>query len=205
MKLHWSPRSPFVRTVMIAAHEIGIQDQLDCVRTVVSAFKPNDEIFADNPLGKLPTLVLDDGTPVYDSRVIFEYFDTLHQGPRLLPVAYPKRLTTQRRAALGNGTLDLLVGWFVDILKPTAERSDIIKTNHVKFAAIARALDKEAPGLERDPFDMGHIMIGCALSYADFRLNFLQWRKGHGAIARWHDESFVKRPSVVANTVIDDL
>ena len=205
MKLHWSPRSPFVRTVMIAAHEVGIQDSLNCVRTVVSSFKANDEIFLDNPLGKLPTLVLDDGTPVYDSRVICEYFDTLHEGPRLVPVTYPKRLTTQRRAALGNGALDLLVGWFVDILKPTQERADIVTTNHAKFSAIIRTLDKEAPALERDPFDMGHIMIGCALSYADFRLGFLEWRKGHDAITRWHDTIFVKRPSVVANTVVDDL
>jgi glutathione S-transferase len=205
MKLHWSPRSPFVRTVMIAAHEVGIQDSLNCVRTVVSSFKANDEIFVDNPLGKLPTLVLDDGTPVYDSRVICEYFDTLHKGPRLVPVTYPKRLTTQRRAALGNGALDLFVGWFVDILKPAKDRQEIITTNHAKAASIFRALDTEAPSLERDPFDMGHIMIGCALSYADFRLAFLEWRKGHGAIARWHDETFVKRPSVVANTVVDDL
>jgi glutathione S-transferase len=205
MKLHWSPRSPFVRTVMIAADEIGIRNQLQCVRTVVSSFKPNDEIFADNPLGKLPTLVLDDGTPVYDSRVIFEYFDTLHERPRLVPLTFPKRLTTLRRGALGNGTLDLLVAWFIDILKPAAERSDIVTTYHAKFAAIMSALEREAPALARDPFDMGHIMIGCALSYADFRFGFLQWRQGHDAIARWHDDIFVKRPSVVANTVVDDL
>jgi glutathione S-transferase len=191
---------------MIAAHEVGIQDSLDCVRTVVSAFKANDEIFHDNPLGKLPTLVLDDGTPIYDSRVICEYFDTLHEGPRLVPLTYPKRLTTMRRAALGNGALDLFGLWFVDLLKPEGQRNaDILATNHVKAAAIFRALEEEAPKLERDPFDLGHIMIGCALSYANFRMNFLPWREDHRAISRWHNEKFLKRPSVMANTVIDDL
>jgi glutathione S-transferase len=62
MKLHWSPRSPFVRKVMVFAHETGLVDRLTCVRTVVAMKTPNAALLPDNPLSKIPTLVLDDGS-----------------------------------------------------------------------------------------------------------------------------------------------
>ena len=89
MKLHWSPRSPFVRKVMIVAHEVGLVDRLTLVRTVAATTKPHPELMRDNPLSKIPTLVLDDGTVLYDSPVICEYLDRLHAGPKLFP---PERL-----------------------------------------------------------------------------------------------------------------
>jgi glutathione S-transferase len=67
MKLHWSPRSPFVRKVMIVAHERGLIDRLECVRTLAALTTPHAELMRDNPLSKIPTLVLDDGTALYDS------------------------------------------------------------------------------------------------------------------------------------------
>ena len=83
MKLFWSSRSPFVRKVMVAAHETGLAPRLRTERVVVGANKPNAEVMAVNPLNKIPTLVLDDGTALYDSRVICEYFDSLHEGAKL--------------------------------------------------------------------------------------------------------------------------
>jgi glutathione S-transferase len=74
MKLHWSPRSPFVRKVMVFAHETGLVNRLTCVRTVVAMKAPNEALLPDNPLSKIPTLLLDDGSPLYDSGVICEYF-----------------------------------------------------------------------------------------------------------------------------------
>lgn len=73
MQLHWSPRSPYVRKVMIAAHEMGLADRLECVRTVVGGTAPHLALMRDNPLGKIPTLVLPDGTAIYDLPVIIEY------------------------------------------------------------------------------------------------------------------------------------
>src|SRR6188768_3328029 len=87
MTLHWSPRSPYVRKVMIAAHEMGLADRLQIVRTIVGGTAPHLELMRENPLGKIPTLVLDDGTVIYDSPVIIEYLDTLHAGPKLYPAA----------------------------------------------------------------------------------------------------------------------
>ena len=88
MKLLWSSRSPFVRKVMVAAHEVGLADRIRTERVVVAANKPNADVMAVNPLNKIPTLVLDDGTVLYDSRVICEYLDTLHDGPKLFPVRH---------------------------------------------------------------------------------------------------------------------
>jgi glutathione S-transferase len=82
MKLHWSPRSPFVRKVMIAAHETGQLEQLSCTRTVVAMTQPNADLLPDNPLSKIPTLVLEDGSPLYDSLVICEYLDSLNQNKK---------------------------------------------------------------------------------------------------------------------------
>ena len=112
MKLHWSPRSPFVRKVMIVAHERGIVARIDCVRTVAATSKPHAELMKDNPLSKIPTLVLDDGTVIYNSPVICEYFDTLGEledAPKLFPTDPKARLVALRRQALGDGFLDLLV------------------------------------------------------------------------------------------------
>src|SRR6476620_10929557 len=111
MKLHWSPRSPFVRKVMVVAHETGLVDRLTCVRTVVAMKAPNAALLPDNPLSKIPTLVLDDGSPLYDSKVICEYLDTLHERIKLFPVEGPARWTALRRQALGDGFLDFLLLW----------------------------------------------------------------------------------------------
>src|SRR5215467_13809095 len=105
MKLHWSPRSPFVRKVMIVAHELGLADRIDCVRTVVATARPHLPLMEENPLSKIPTLVLDDGTVLYDSRVICEYLDGLHHARRLVPQDFSERRTALRRQALGDGFL----------------------------------------------------------------------------------------------------
>ena len=86
MILHWSPRSPYVRKVMIAAHEMGLQDRIRIVRTVAGGTTPHRELMKINPVGKIPTLELEDGTAVYDSPVIIEYLSRL-DSPKLTLVA----------------------------------------------------------------------------------------------------------------------
>src|SRR5689334_18204129 len=73
LRLHWSPRSPFVRKVMIAAHELDLVDRIERVRTVVAMRQPNVALLSDNPLGKIPTLLLPDGTALFDSLTICDY------------------------------------------------------------------------------------------------------------------------------------
>jgi glutathione S-transferase len=193
MKLHWSQRSPFVRKVMIAAHETGLADRLTLVRTVVAMTAPNALLLADNPLNKIPTLVLDDGTLLYDSLVICEYLDSLHDGSKLFPANAMARWTALRRHALGNGLLDLLILWRYEREREMPSHA-YLDAFAVKCKATMAALESEASALAGTPFGIGHIAIGCALSYADFRFPDLSWRARHAQIAAWH-AAFSQRDS----------
>lgn len=202
MKLHWSPRSPFVRKVMIMAHETVLLDRIECVRSVAAATKPHLELMRDNPLSKIPALVCDDGTPLYDSRVICEYFDTLHRGPKLFPAEPKKRFMALRRQALGDGMLDLLVLWRGE--RDRAHKSEIhIASFAARREAVLASLEREAEDLAAAPFSIGHIAIGCALSYLDFRFATQPWRRQYPGIAEWH-ATFCARPSVMATEPVDD-
>ena len=99
MKLHWSPRSPYVRKVMIAAHELGIADELGLERVVVNPADPSRRVMQFNPLGRIPTLVLDDGTILHDSAVIIEYLDERYGGT-LIPRNGPARWASLTQQAL---------------------------------------------------------------------------------------------------------
>jgi glutathione S-transferase len=202
MKLHWSPRSPFVRKVMIVAHELGLVDRIACVRTVAATTKPHLGLMADNPLSKIPTLVLDDGTVLYDSPVVCEYLDGLHAGPKLYPAELKERLTALRRQALGDGFLDFLL-----LLRNERERAHPSEAHlsayTTKKQAVLDALDREADALAASPFNIGHIAVGCALSYLDFRYADEDWRKDHPRAAAWHAD-FAARPSVRATEPVDD-
>lgn len=202
MKLHWSPRSPFVRKVMIVAHDRGLVDRIVCVRTVAAMTKPHAELMQDNPLSKIPTLVLDDGRVLYDSPVVCEYLDGLGDAPKLFPVDPEARFEALRRQALGDGFLDMLVA-----LRNERERphpSDVhIASTAVRTAVVLQRLDREAEALGVAPFGIGHIAIGCALSYLDFRFAQDDWRQAHPRIARWH-AGFAARASVRATEPIDD-
>jgi glutathione S-transferase len=202
MKLHWSPRSPFVRKVMIAAHELGLVERITCVRTVAATTRPHAALMEDNPLSKIPTLVLEDGTVLYDSPVICEYLDSLHAGRKLIPADGMERMVALRRQAFGDGFLDFLL-----LLRNERERthpSDVhLATFTTKRKAALAALEREAQALAASPFTIGHIAIGCALSYLDFRFGHEDWRADHPRIAGWHRE-FAARASVRATDPIDD-
>jgi glutathione S-transferase len=203
MKLHWSPRSPYVRKVMIVAHELGLADRLQTVRTVVGGTMPHIELMRDNPLGKIPALVLADGTVIYDSPVICEYLDTLHNGPKLFP-DWPDRLTALRRLALGDGMLDIALSWLGERFRPLDKQSQPhMLLWQIKIRCCIDALEQEADALAASRFAIGHIAIGIALAYLDFRFGDLNWRDGHSRLAAW-DATFDARPSVQANPPVDD-
>ncbi|TMJ23152.1 MAG: glutathione S-transferase [Alphaproteobacteria bacterium] len=202
MKLHWSPRSPFVRKVMLFAHETGLVDRLTCVRTVVAMKAPNAALLPDNPLNKIPTLVLDDGSALYDSGVICEYLDTLHDRPKLFPIEGRARWIALRRQALANGFLDFLLLWRYE-RERTVPSQPLLDAFSAKYRATLAALERDAPELVRAPFGIGHIAIGCSLSYLDFRFGDLGWRDGHSGIAAWH-AAFAERPSAKATQAVED-
>jgi glutathione S-transferase len=204
MTLHWSPRSPYVRKVVIAIAEMGLQDRIRTVRTVAGGTTPHLELMKINPVGKIPTLELPDGTAIYDSPVIIEYLDTLHDGPKLYPAAWPERLTALRRHALGQGMLDNALPLLGESFRPPERQSEPHKALwRAKLVACVNALEDEAEALASSRFSVGHLAIGVALAYLDFRFADLSWRDGHPELAAWH-ATFNARPSVQANMPVDD-
>lgn len=197
MKLYWALMSPFVRKVMICAHETGTVDRIDCVETSVSIGEPNATVQVNNPLNKIPTLILDDGSALYDSRAICEFLDSLSDGLRLFPDG-PARWDAARRHSLGDGMMDALVLWRQERLKPPERQTpEWLTTFACKIEVALTQLDKEAPLWAARPFDIGHAALGCALGYMDVRFDDLDWRKGVPNLAAWH-ACFEARPSASA-------
>tara|TARA_R110002020_G_scaffold458434_1_gene675846 strand:+ start:35337 stop:35996 length:660 start_codon:yes stop_codon:yes gene_type:complete len=204
MKLFYSSRSPYVRFVMIAAHEAGVQDRLELDPTLVNIEAPHPVLFDHNPLCKIPTLLLDDGSAIFDSRVIAEYLDSIGGGS-LLPQTSPPRLTELRRTALGIGLVDLLLSWLLERNRPEAKQQPaIIAALGLKYAKVLDELEALAKQLASEPFRMGHVAIGTALSYSDFRFPALDWRAGRPALAAWH-QSFEARPSYQSDPFFDEI
>ncbi|MCP5144414.1 MAG: glutathione S-transferase [Gammaproteobacteria bacterium] len=203
MKLHWSPKSPYVRKVMVAAHELGIVDRLTLVRSVAMMSRLNPTLMADNPLGKIPTLVLDDGTSLYDSRVICEYLDGL-AGSKLFPPAGAQRWWAITMQALGDGLLDVLILWRNEREKPDhAQTIAWLEGFAAKVTAALNQLENRAVELAGTPFNIGHISIGCMLSYLDFRFDNLNWRTGRPALAGWHAD-WCRRPAAITTEIRND-
>lgn len=188
---------------MVAAHECGLADQIKCERTLVMMTRPNRDLLPVNPLGKIPTLLLDDGTVLYDSTVICEYLDSLHQGSRLFPEAGPARWNALRRHALGNNLLDNLVLWRNESQRPSPQQSpETLAAFDLKVRNAIESLEHEADALAADPVNIGHVAIGSALSYMDFRFPGLQWRQGHDRLAAWF-QTFAQRPSMLNTAHVD--
>ncbi len=207
MELLWSPRSPFVRKVMIVLHETNQVDDLTLERNVVAMAAPNDTVMKSNPLNKIPTLVLDDGTVLFDSRVICEFFDRRHAGPRLFPgepEAYFQALTRQ---AVGDGLMDLLLvwrNWFQDRELPFNDTTDpYLRAFALKTDTTLNTLELAAPGLAATPLSIGHVSIGCALGLLDFRWPDIDWRGRRPALAAWYTE-FAQRPSMRTTAPVHD-
>ena len=202
MKLFWSSRSPFVRKVMVTAHEVGLAGRIRTERVVVSAATPNAEVMAVNPLNKIPTLVLDDGSALYDSRVICEYLDTLHDGPKLFPADARARFAALRRQALGDGLMETIVLRLGEQARPAAQQSEKhLAAYRLKIAAALDRLEAEAAELAGAPA-IGHIAIGCGLGHLDFRFAADDWRSGRPKLAQWYD-GFASRPSMKATEYVD--
>lgn len=194
MKLFHSPASPYVRKVMVIAHETG--QEIETLPSAVSPVKPDAAVSAVNPLGKVPSAVLDDGSALYDSRVICRWLDETHDGPKLYPAGV-MLWDALRREALADGLLDAaLLARYETVMRPEALRWD--EWTAGQMAKINAALDQmEKESAFFAGVDAGQIAIACALGYLDFRFPDHGWREGRGALAAWYEE-FAQRNSMVA-------
>jgi glutathione S-transferase len=203
MRLDYSATSPYVRKVTVTACETGLDARIERVAT--NAWDPDAAFLALNPLSKVPTLLMDDGHPLYDSPVICEYLDSLHEGRKLFPPAGPERWAALRQQALADGIMDAGVAAVVErTRRPESFRWPAFIDQ--ELAVIGRALDvfeEEALSFE-DAITIGQIAAGCALGYLDFRFSHFDWRDGRPALATWF-QGFSARPSMASTTPRDKV
>lgn len=195
MKLYSSPYSPYVRKVLVMAHELGLADRFE----LIEATPQNviEIVSSDNPLGQIPTLVIEDGTALYDSPVVCEYLDTLHDGDRLIPQDGPARWRALRLQALGDAMLDQAIAVFIDQGRAPAQSSEpLLERQRGRLKRCLAALEQDTAALDRD-LTIGPIAIACALGYLDFRLGQEFWRPDQPMLAAWFDR-FAARPSMQA-------
>tara|TARA_R110002110_G_scaffold89900_3_gene234085 strand:+ start:3379 stop:4011 length:633 start_codon:yes stop_codon:yes gene_type:complete len=187
MKLMSSPTSPFVRKVRILIREKGATARVEEI--VVSALADPAELHAANPLGKVPALVLDDGTTFFNSPLICQFLDEELGGARLLPAAGKPYFRDMRLQTIGDGISEAAVSRTFEKARPEAERSAMWTARWER--AITRALDlleADAGALDGEP-TLGTIAVFCALGYLDLRHGDMNWREARAKLATFYDKN----------------
>jgi glutathione S-transferase len=198
MKLFHTPTSPFVRKVMVAAHETGLAARIETTFLRPSPLATDPVLSRDNPLSKIPVLVTDDGVTIFDSAVICEYLDTQHAGPKLVPPSGAERWNVLRRQALADGMLEAgILVFYERVHRPKELNWDgWIDGQLQKVAQSLDALNQEAPSFSTS-VDLGQIAVACALGWLELREVCADLRGGRDALFGWYDE-LRKRPSMLA-------
>jgi glutathione S-transferase len=186
MKLRYSATSPYVRKVMMVIHELGLANRVELENT--DAWSPKTDLPTDNPIGKVPALVTDDGMALFDSPVICEYLDSVGSGTLFPPVG-PERWTALRFQALADGICDAAILRRLEGNRPEQLRStDWMERQK---AAVGRCLDllEKQAGTLGDGADIGTLAVLSALGYLDFRFGHEDWRAGRPALSAWFDKA----------------
>lgn len=189
MKLHGSPASPYVRKVRVAAAELGLDARIETLTPAATS----DENKAVNPIMKVPALVLDDGSALFDSRMILRYLNDQAAG-----ALYPAGdWDMVRRESVAEGIIDACLLLRMEMAaRPEEFRwQGWIDTQSAKVNSGLDTLEAEAGKLER--FDAAAIGAACALGYLDFRFADWGWRDGRPGLAAWF-ETANARPSMQA-------
>ena len=194
MQLVASPLSPFVRKVRVLLIEAKLESKVEVVNVTTTPLDTDPQAAAANPLGKLPSLIREDGATLYDSRVITRYLDTLAGGGLYPPARLWEVLTLE---ATAEGVMDaaVLMAYEVRFRPEDKQHAPWVEA---QWAKIARALDAiEARWMSHlaGPLDMSHIATGCALGYLDLRHAARVWREGRPGLEAWYAE-FSQRESM---------
>lgn len=198
MKLFYSTASPFARKVLVAAHELALIDRIELVKVNALPISTPRELASANALGKIPALVLGDGSALADSRVIVEYLDALGAERKLLPGSGRERFDVLAGQSLADGALDAAVLRRYEVaLRPEVLRwSEWIEGQRSKVARSLDVFENLAPVLAQEP-TIVEIAIGCVLGYLDFRFAEDAWRERCPRLAIWYAQ-FSSRPSMQA-------
>jgi glutathione S-transferase len=198
MILRFSPSSPFVRKVRIAVSLLGLDSEVKLERTDTT--DANDPVRKINPLGKIPVLVLDDGSAIYDSRVILDYLDERAGGGKIVPRDAKRRLEALRLQALCDGILDasILIIYEGRYRKPEGHEPKWLELQAGKVSRALAVLEAEPPAIDPLP-DVGQIALACALGYRDFRFGG-DWRAGHPRLVSWLERFAAQIPAFAATS-----
>jgi glutathione S-transferase len=189
---------------MIALHETGLVDRVRCVRTWVPSTDPSLQIFKDNPLGLLPTLVPEDAEPVFGSAVIMHYLDSLHDGPRLVPTETATQIWALRMQEAADTLVSGLMMWAFLQNQPPEIFQARIGQIPLRVERTLQFLEFRADELASIPVNVGHISVATMLSYADFRLAaVLDWWTAQPRLAEWYGQ-FAARPSFINTQFVDE-
>jgi glutathione S-transferase len=196
MKLLYQTHSPYARKTLVFAHEAGLAERIEVEHQETSPTSPNALVFSENPLGKVPVLIRPGLSPIFDSDVICAYFDTLHDGPKLIPPHGEPRWQALRIQAVAQGLADagIAIRWET-VRRPERLRYAPLLDGYVsKLTAtydwLERELDVELPT------HVGHIALATALSWLDFR-ELPGFRDNRPRLVAWFD-AFENRPSMRA-------
>ena len=193
MILRSSPPSPFGRKVKLALGILGLESDVTIQKA--DPTDASDSIRRQNPLGKIPALIIEDGTVLYDSPVILEYLDHRAGGAKIIPSDATARIKALTLQALCDGILDAGILLVYEGRWRPAEKHEQKWIDH-QTGKVQRALDvleANPPALTAMP-DVGQITLACALGYGDLRFEG-KWRAGHPRLVKWLDEFAARVPA----------
>ncbi len=198
MRIYGDVISPFVRACLVCAHETGIADQIELVKTHVKPFEEHPDLFKLSPIGKIPVLETNHHHPVYDSRVIIEYLAHIAGNRDIIPDDGVKRFRALTLAALASGMADAAVA----LRYEQAQRPEELRWKELmarqQQRIIAGTKDVESnwrPELET--VNIGSMFLATTLGYVDFRHQSIDWRKDNQSVAEFY-KRFSSRPSMLA-------
>ena len=199
MILRSSPPSPFGRKVNLAAAILGFSGEIKVEPADTN--NPSDSLRRQNPLGKLPTLVLEDGSTLFDSRVILEYLDHRAGGGKIIPAEPAARFPALRLQALADGMTDaqILVLYEGRWREPEHHGQKWLDYQNDKIARGLNALEADPPGLDATP-NVGQIALACFLGHRDLRFKG-EWRPDHPKLVAWLDRFAQRVPAFAATAV----
>ncbi len=197
MRLLFNDASPYARKCAVVAHEKGLADQVEIDRIMIYEREIRDK----NPLNKIPCLILDDDTGLFDSFVICDYLDRIGTGPKLIPADGEARTRVLRTHAIGQGLTDAALILRTQVMRDAKLDTPLPKDWYIErqwdaIKASCKTVDKEIASLHGD-IDLGQISIATGLGYLDLRFPDSAWRQHAPKLADWYTE-FVKRPSMQA-------
>lgn len=195
MILRYSAASPYARKIRIVADllDLGGQITLEGANTA----DPADSLRRQNPLGKIPTLILEDNVALYDSRVIADYLDCLAGGDRLIPADPARRMTALRLQALGDGINDaaLIIRYETTTRRQELRDPEAIALQQGKIDRALATLESAPPA---GAPEIGQIAVACALGYLDLRFAGA-WREAHPRLGAWLADFAARVPAFAAS------